>query len=86
MIGLILALALTQQPQQKIALILDGQTVIMSVTEAQKRARETNDPKFQAALDIALGTLPSEDVIECVDRQARCHTIRGRRLPAQGIN
>lgn len=77
-IELALALALVQQPT--IALQLRGETVVVSVREAERLAL-SGDRYERAAAELALGSraTPVADNIPAKDRER----LRWRRLPAQ---
>lgn len=65
-----------QQSNPDIAIIYDGQTVIMPLANAERLYRSdlaAKDNKLRAALEIALGTLPSNkpdnEVLSVQDRE-----------------
>lgn len=92
MLAVILSLALFQTPE-KTALIIDGRTVIVSVTEAEKEFEQLDNVKHRtrrqrkrhAALVQALGVRQTYYSI-CDGPTGWCETVKscGRRLPLQG--
>lgn len=89
MLGLILALALTQQ-QPTMTLVFKDREETITVAQGRREfaglAHTRNLSEAQharlVAITIALGTLPDEEPIVCIG--SRCEVLRGIRLPAQG--
>lgn len=84
MIGILLAIALSQSPQT-VAVVLDTGTKIMTVAEAEQLDQTTRDPKVKAALVIALGTIPQVRLDEQMldERPSRREQLRWMRAPVQ---
>lgn len=87
--GLILVLTL-QMSQPTVAVIIgtDRPPVIMTIREAETLLALETDHRIRAALEIALGSSPAnvKEQIVCEGHKPLCDTIRGRRVPLQGID
>lgn len=78
MLSLILAVALSQAAQSTVALTINDQTIVVSVTTAE-RLLKSSFPRLRAAAVIALAT------VLCSENEARglASTDRGRSCAAQ---